>query len=69
MENINHFVDWMKNKDENFILTNEGDFNKFLGMEITQLDDKIFKISQQYLADQIISFLNIDANNHNVETN
>ena len=69
MENINHFVDSMKNGDENFILTDEGDINKFLGIEITQLDDKRFKISQPYLTDQIISFLNIDDNDHNVETN
>ena len=40
MENINRFVDSMKNGDKNFVLTNEGDINKFLGIEITQLDDK-----------------------------
>ena len=69
MGNISHFVDSMKNEDENFVLTDEGDINKSLGIEITQLDNKIFKISQPYLIDQIISFLNIDANDHNVETN
>ena len=68
-ENINRFVDSMKNGDKNFVLADEGDINKFLGIEITQLDDKIFKISQPYLTDQIISFLKIDANDHNVETN
>ena len=51
MENINRFVDSKKNGNENFVLTDEGDINKFLGIEITQLDDKIFKISQQYLTD------------------
>ena len=69
MENINRFVDSMKNGDENFTLTNEGDINKLLGIEITQLNDKIFKISQPYLTDRMISFLRIDANDHNVETN
>ena len=59
----------MKNGDENFVLTNKGDINKSLGIEIAQLDNKIFKISQPYLTDQIISFLNIDANDHNIETN
>ena len=59
----------MKNGDENFVLTDEGDINKFLGIEITQFDDKIFKTSQPYLTDRIISFLKIDANDHNVETN
>ena len=58
----------MKNGDENFVLTNKGDINKFLGIEITQLDDKIFKISQPYLTDRIISFLKINTNDHNVET-
>ena len=69
MENINRFVDSMNNGDKNFVLTNEGDIHKFLGIEMTQLDDKIFKISQPYLTDRIRSFLNIDANDHNVETN
>ena len=59
----------MKNRGENFALTNKGDINKFMGIEITQLDDKIFKISQPYLTDRIISFLKIDANDHKVETN
>ena len=59
----------MKNGDENFVLTNKGDINKLLGIEMTQLDDKRFKISQPYLTDRIISFLNIDANDHNVEAN
>ena len=69
MENINCFVDSMNNGDENFVLTDEGDINKFLGIEITQLDEKRFKISQPYLTDRIIYFLKIDANDHNVETN
>ena len=66
MENNNRFVDSMQNGDENFVLTDEGDINKFLGIEITQLDNKIFKISPPYLTDRIISFLKIDHNDHNV---
>ena len=69
MENINRFVDSMKNSDENSVLTDKGDINKFLGIEINQLYDKIFKIFQPYLTDRIISFLKIDANDHKVETN
>ena len=69
MENINRFVDLTKNRDENFVLTNEGDINKFLVIEMTQIDDKRLKISQPYLIDRIISFLKIYANDHNVETN
>ena len=59
----------MKYGDKNFVLTDKWDINKFLGIEITQLDDKRFKIYQPYLMDQIISFLKIDANDHKVETN
>ena len=59
-------VDSTKNGDKNLVLTDKGDINKFLGIEITQLDDKRFKISQPYLIDRIISFLNIDADDHNV---
>ena len=59
----------MKNGDENFVLTDEGDINKFLGIEITQLDDKRFKISQPFLTDRIIAFLKINANDHEAETN
>ena len=69
MEDSNRFVDSMKNRDEKFILNDEGDINKLLGIEMNQLDDKRFKISQPYLTDQIIFLLKIDANDHNVETN
>ena len=62
MGNINPFVDSMKNGDENFVLTDEVDINKFLGIEINQLKEKRFKISQPYLTDWIISFLNINTN-------
>ena len=51
MENINRFVDSMKNGDKNFVLTDEGDINKLLRIEINQLDNKRSKISQPYLTD------------------
>ena len=56
MKDINGFVESMKSGSENFVLTNEGDINKFLGIEIIQLDDKRFNISQPFLIDRIISF-------------
>ena len=36
---------------------------------MTQLDDKRFKISQPFLIDRIISFLNIDTNDYGMDTN
>ena len=59
----------MKYGPENSVLTNEGDMDKFIGIEITQLDENIFKISQPYLIDRIVSFLGIDKNNYGMEEN
>ena len=59
----------MKTGKENFVTTDEGNINKFLGIEITQFDDKRFKVSQPFLIDRIISFLNIDTNYYGMVTN
>ena len=69
MKDIDGFVASMKYRSENFLLTNEGDINKFLGIEITQLDDKRFKISQPFLIDRVISFLNIDTDDYVMDKN
>ena len=69
MKDIDYFVASMKYRSENFVLTDEGDINKLLGIEITQLDDKRFKISQPFLIDPILSFLNIDTNEYGMDTN
>ena len=69
INNINGLVESMKNGNENFVLTNEGDINKFLGIEINQLDEKILKIAQTFLIDRMISFLNIDKNDDGMKTN
>ena len=54
---------------EKFTLTDEGDIDKFLGIEINHLDERRFKISQNFLIDRIISFLNIDTNDFFLGTN
>ena len=53
---------------KNFMLTNEGDIDKFLGIEINNLDEKIFKNSQPFLIHRIISFLNMDTNDFGLGT-
>ena len=50
-------------------MTDEGNIDKFLGIEITQIDAKRFKITQPFLTDRIISFLGIDTNDYGMETN
>ena len=69
MDRIDSFVKSMNTGKDNFVLTDEGDINKFLGIEITHLDDKRFNFSQPFLIDQIVSFLKIDTNEYGMETN
>ena len=69
MTKIDSFVQSMKDGPENFVLTDEGDIDKFLGIEITHLDDNRFRISQPHLIDRIVSFLEIDVNEYGMETN
>ena len=52
-----------KEKPEKFILTDEGDIDKFLGIEIEHHDDGSFEISQPHLITRILTLLRLDANN------
>ena len=47
----------------------KGDINKILDIEITQLDDNIFKISHPFLIDRIISFLKTETYNYGIDMN
>ena len=49
LDHIDSFVKTMKTGKENFVLTDEGDINKSLGIEIIKLDEKRFKVSQPFL--------------------
>ena len=69
MDHIDSLVESMKTGKENFVLTDEGDINKFLGIEITQCDDKRFKVYQPFRIDRIVSLLNIDTTDYGMETN
>ena len=51
MAQIDSFVKLMQTGKENFVLTDEGDIDKILGIEITQLDAKRFKVTQLFLTD------------------
>ena len=50
----------MQNGRENFILTDEGNIDKFLGIEIKRLGKQEFEISQPFLIDRILSFLKLE---------
>ncbi len=69
MPDIDSFVESMQNGAENFILTDKGDIDKFLGIKITYLGGKRFKISQPFLIERIVSLLNTDQNEFGLKTN
>ena len=50
-------------------MTNEGDIKKFPGIEITNIDENRFKVSEPFLIDRIIYLLKIDKNNYGMDTN
>lgn len=53
-----------KGKDkEKFILTDEGDIDKFLGIEIQHFENGSFEISQPHLINRILQVLQLDKNN------
>jgi hypothetical protein len=47
----------LQDGDEDFELTDEGSIDKYLGVLITDLDNRSFKMSQPFLARRIIDFL------------
>ena len=68
MIDIDGFIYSMKNGCKNFVLTDKGDIQKFLGIEIIQLDENGFKIYQPFLIKKSF-FPNIDINNYDMDTN
>ena len=62
MREINLFVESMAKGPEKFILTDEGDIDKFLGIEIRHVDDNKFELCQPFLIDRIANFLGLQNN-------
>eukprot|EP00956_Cyclotella_meneghiniana_P016831 scaffold26923_cov50-Cyclotella_meneghiniana.AAC.1 len=69
MRNIDNFVRSMQDGKENSDLTDEGDIDKFLGIEIEHLDDKRFEMKQPYLIERICRTLGLIDNDWKAETN
>ena len=59
----------IKNGSEKLLLTDEGDTKNIFGIEITHIYENIFKVSQPFLIERIISLLNIYTNNYDMDTN
>ena len=69
MLDIDALVQSMQIIPEKFVLTYEGYTKKFLDIEIIHIDDKIFKVSQNFLIYRTISLLNIDTDYYGIYTN
>ena len=69
MIKIGGIIHSLKDGNENFVLTDKGDIHKFLGTEMTHLDEKRFMISQPLLINRIISLFNIYTNTYGMDTN
>jgi len=68
-EFIDRLVCSMHNGSENFKLTDEGDVNKFLGIEITKLDSSPFELAQPFLINRLLQFLGLCNNSFEANTN
>jgi hypothetical protein len=69
MKEIDEFVKSMQNGPENFILTDEGDIDKFLGIEIEYLDSNRFELKQPFLIERICRTLGLIDNDWDVAAN
>ena len=67
MKDIDSFIFSMKHDTENFILTDNGDVNFFLGIKITQNEDSSFELSQPFLVDRLLSFLGLCNNEYQMD--
>jgi hypothetical protein len=59
-ERIEALITSLHDGIENFILQDEGSIDKYLGVSISQLDDKSFDLTQPFLVKRITAFLGID---------
>jgi hypothetical protein len=60
MDCIERLITSLHNGTENFILQDEGSIDKYLGVNIEQLNDLSFHLTQPFLIERISAFLGID---------
>ncbi len=65
MDHIEQLITSLHNCTENFILQDKGSIDKYLGVNIEQLDDQSFHLMQPFLIERITTFLRIDIGHTN----
>jgi hypothetical protein len=68
VKDINTFVESMKDGPKRYVLNDEGDINKLLGIEIKEITRNKFKLSQSFLIKRIVNLLGLGQNEFNVQT-
>jgi hypothetical protein len=68
MKDINTFIKSMKDGPKGYVLTDEGDINKFLGIEIKEITKNKFELSQPFSFQQIVNLLELGKNEFDVHT-
>ena len=59
MNRIDELIKSLHGGDENFVLQDEGSIDKYLGVNIRQIDKDSFELTQPFLIERITSFLGI----------
>jgi hypothetical protein len=68
IRDINTFVKSMKDSPKGYLLTDEQDINKFLGIEIKEITKNKFESSQPFLIEQIVNLLGLGLIEFDVHT-
>ncbi len=68
MKYIITFVKSTKDGPIGYVLTDEGDIIKFLGIEIKEITKNKFESSQPFLIKQIVNLLGLEQNESDVHT-
>ena len=66
---IDRIIQSLKDGNKDFVMTDKGDIDRFIGIKIMHLGEKRFNISQPLLINRIIYLLNIDTNTYGMDTN
>ena len=63
-KDINNLIKSLREEDERFILTSEGDIKNYLGVEIVKNKDGSFEFKQPHLIQRILDYVNVEKGNN-----
>jgi hypothetical protein len=59
MQRINALIQLLHGEDDHFVLQDKGSMDKYLGVNIKQIDANTFELAQHFLIKRITAFLGI----------